>query len=103
MMEKLLMIKYFKNLQIKWPFYWQEAINNLWLNKLRSILAIIGILVGSAAVVSLISIGEMAKYKALAEFKTLGIDLASLTVNQRLNVSNGIDISRTLIPDYNYV
>ncbi len=96
------MIKYVKNLSLRWPFYWQEAINNLWLNKLRSMLAIIGILVGSSAVVSLISIGEMAKYRALAEFKTLGIDLASLTVNQHLNVNNGIDISRTLIPDYNY-
>ncbi|MCD6046460.1 MAG: macB [Gammaproteobacteria bacterium] len=87
---------------MKWKFYWREALNNLWLSKLRSILAIIGILVGSAAVVTLVSIGEMAKYKALSEFKTLGMNLASLVVNQNMDFNAGIDLTRTLIPDYNY-
>jgi len=85
-----------------WQFYWREALNNLWLSKLRSVLAIVGILVGAAAVVTLVSIGEMAKYKALEEFKTLGMNLASLTVNQHIDFSNGIDMTHTLIPDYNY-
>jgi putative ABC transport system permease protein len=87
---------------MKWKFYWREALNNLWLSKLRSTLAIIGILVGSAAVVTLVSIGEMAKYKALSEFKTLGMNLASLVVNQNMDFNAGIDLTRTLIPDYNY-
>ncbi len=87
---------------MKFETYWREALNNLWLSKLRSILAIVGILVGSAAVVTLVSIGEMAKYKALSEFKTLGMDLASLNINQNLDFNSGIDISHTLIPDYNY-
>src|SRR3990167_1127094 len=87
---------------MKVSFHCHEAINNLWLSKLRSVLAIVGILVGAAAVVTLVSIGEMAKYKALAEFKTLGMNLASLTVNQNLDFNTGVDLTHTLIPDYNY-
>ncbi len=87
---------------ISWKFYWREALANLFLSKLRSLLAMLGVLVGTCAVVSLVTIGEMAKYKALAEFKSLGMDLASLTINQNIDFSAGVDWNHTFVPDYNF-
>src|SRR6478735_2109226 len=58
----------------------QQAIINLNAAKLRSFLAVLGILVGTAAVVALISSGQLATDKALAELKALGTDLMAITV-----------------------
>lgn len=61
----------------------QQALINLTAAKLRSFLAILGILVGTAAVVALISCGQLATEKALAQFKALGTDLLSISVYQK--------------------
>jgi putative ABC transport system permease protein len=61
----------------------QQAIINLNAAKLRSFLALLGILVGTAAVVALISSGRLATEKALATFKALGTDLMAVTVFQK--------------------
>ena len=65
----------------------QQALINLMAAKLRSFLAVLGILVGTAAVVALISCGQLATEKALAQFKVLGTDLLSVSVYQN-KVSN---------------
>ncbi len=49
----------------------QQALVNLTASKLRSLLAVLGILVGTAAVVALISCGQLATEKALEQFKAL--------------------------------
>jgi len=56
----------------------QQALVNLTAAKLRSFLAVLGILVGTAAVVALISSGQLATEKALAQFKALGTDLLAV-------------------------
>lgn len=56
------------------------ALANLLSSKLRSFLAVLGILVGTAAVVALISLGEIATGKALEQFETLGTDLMAVTL-----------------------
>lgn len=61
----------------------QQALVNLTAAKLRSFLAILGILVGTAAVVALISCGQLATEKALAQFKALGTDLLAVSVFQK--------------------
>jgi putative ABC transport system permease protein len=61
----------------------QHALVNLTAAKLRSFLAILGILVGTAAVVALISCSQLATEKALAQFKALGTDLLAISVYQR--------------------
>jgi putative ABC transport system permease protein len=61
----------------------QQALVNLSAAKLRSFLAILGILVGTAAVVALISCGQLATEKALAQFKALGTDLLAVSVFQK--------------------
>ena len=89
-------------------FYLQDAMVNLRIAKLRSFLAVLGILVGTAAVVALVSSGELATKKALEEFSALGTDLlainmypanpaatsnaktSSITVDQAMNLSQEI-------------
>ena len=61
----------------------QQAYVNLVAAKLRSFLAVLGILVGTASIVALISCGQLATEKALAQFKTLGTDLLSVTLYQK--------------------
>jgi putative ABC transport system permease protein len=61
----------------------QQALVNVMAAKLRSCLAVLGILVGTASVVALISCGQLATEKALAQFKSLGTDLLSISAYQR--------------------
>lgn len=62
----------------------QQALVNLTASKLRSFLAILGILVGTAAVVSLISCGQLATEKALEQFKALGTDLLAVATYKKV-------------------
>ena len=64
--------------------------------KLRSFLAVLGILVGTAAVVALISCGQLATEKALAQFKALGTDLLAVSVYQR--AQDGLASNKEQIP-----
>lgn len=59
----------------------QEAWGNLLVAKLRSLLTLLGILIGTASVVALVSSGELATQHALAQFKTLGTDLLAISIN----------------------
>lgn len=57
-----------------------EALSNLLAAKLRSLLALLGVLVGTASVVAMVSCGELATKQALKQFETLGTDLLSLSM-----------------------
>lgn len=59
----------------------KEGFRNLYHAKLRSILALLGILVGSASVVAMVMGGELATQEALKQFKTLGTDLFAVSIN----------------------
>lgn len=63
----------------------KEAFSNLAGAKLRSFLAILGILVGTGSVVALVSSGQLATEHALAQFKKLGTDLLSINMYQAYN------------------
>lgn len=62
--------------------YAQQASFNLMTSKLRTGLAVLGILVGTGAIVALISCSQLATEKALAQFKTLGTNLIAVSVFQ---------------------
>ena len=62
--------------------YAEQALLNLMASKLRSFLAVLGVLVGTAAIVALISCGQLATEKALAQFKALGTDLIAVSIFQ---------------------
>lgn len=59
----------------------REAMANILSAKLRSILAILGILVGTGAVVALITSSQLATAHALAQFKTLGTQLIAISLS----------------------
>lgn len=65
----------------------KSQLQQAWLNiaaaKLRSFLALLGILVGTAAVVALLSCGRMATEKALEQFRALGTDLLAVSAFNR--------------------
>lgn len=60
----------------------EHALLNLMAAKLRSFLAVLGILVGTAAVVALINCSQLATEKALEQFKALGTNLLAVSVFQ---------------------
>lgn len=59
-----------------------EGLQNLFTSKLRSILALLGILVGTASVVAMVSGGQLATNEALKQFKVLGTDLLAMTITE---------------------
>lgn len=59
------------------------AVRNLATSKLRTVLAMLGILVGTASVVAMVSSGELATLQALAQFKALGTDLLAVNIFQQ--------------------
>jgi putative ABC transport system permease protein len=80
----------------------QQALINLGAAKLRAFLALLGILVGTAAVVALLSCGQLATEKALLQFKALGTDLLAVTTYQSSAGAMGNQLPLTFwqnIPD----
>lgn len=59
----------------------KEGLLNLYFSKLRAILALLGVLVGTASVVAMVLGGELATNEALKQFKSLGTDLLAVSVN----------------------
>lgn len=75
-----------------------QAFLNLSAAKLRSILAVLGILVGTASVVALVTSGQLATQKALQQFKTLGTDLLAISLYQKN--AGGVTQKQGLTLDY---
>lgn len=59
----------------------KEGLLNLYFSKMRTILALLGVLVGTASVVAMVLGGQLATNEALKEFKSLGTDLLAVTIN----------------------
>src|SRR3990167_7293144 len=67
---------------MKWSDHIKEGLRSLYFSKLRSTLALLGILVGTASVVAMVLGGELATQEALRQFKTLGTDLLALSISE---------------------
>lgn len=65
----------------------KQSFINIGSAKLRSFLAVLGIVVGTASIVALISSSELATEHAISEFKSLGTNLISLQISE--NSENG--------------
>lgn len=59
----------------------REGLRNLYFSKLRTILALLGVLVGTASVVAMVLGGQLATNEALKEFRSLGTDLLAVSIN----------------------
>ena len=79
----------------------QEGLANLLSSKLRSILALLGILVGTASVVAMVLGGELVTNEALKQFKALGTDLLAVSVSDTDQASSsGMLNNLTLLDIY---
>ena len=58
-----------------------EALRQLTASKLRAFLAMLGIMVGTASVVAMVSIGKLAEDQILSQFTKLGINLLSVNIS----------------------
>lgn len=58
----------------------QEALGNLVAHTLRSFLALLGILVGTASVLAIVSGGQLATEQALKQYEQLGTDLLAVSI-----------------------
>lgn len=68
--------------------YLQQAFLYFITAKLRAFLAMLGILVGTAAIVALLSSGKLATESALQQFKSMGTDLLGVYLFQQGDRSN---------------
>ena len=62
----------------------REALANLLVAKLTSLLAILGVLVGTGSVVALIASSQLATANALSQFKSLGTNLLALNIQNAM-------------------
>ena len=63
----------------------QEAVRSLMAAKQRTMLALLGVIIGIGSVMAMVSVGETVKQEALAQFKQMGTDI--------LTISQGMDFS----------
>ena len=57
----------------------KQVYMNLWTNRLRSVLALLGVLIGTASVVTLVSSGQIATRSALQKLRQMGTDLMTVS------------------------
>ena len=69
--------------------YSQQALSNLLTSKLRTFLAVLGILVGTGAIVALIACSKLATEKAMEQFKALGTDLIAVSSFPQAGMKSG--------------
>lgn len=74
---------------MKFHMHVKESLLNLLSAKLRSFLAILGVLVGTASVVALITGGILATEHALSQFKELGTDIMAFTFHDNSRIKAG--------------
>jgi putative ABC transport system permease protein len=78
-----------------WSYWWRalrHAIKNLQLRKLRSGLALLGVVLGVGSVIAMLAIGEGSKAQAIAQIRELGatnIILRSVKPGQKSQVAEG--------------
>ena len=75
-----------------------QALLNLLNAKLRSFLAVLGILVGTGSVVALIMSSSLATAHALAQFKRLGTNLIAANIQSTESLSSGESLTLQDIP-----
>lgn len=69
----------------------KEGLLNLCFSKLRSTLALLGVLVGTASVVAMVLGGELATHEALRQFKSLGTDLLAASIHSSSEEGRGAE------------
>ena len=72
----------------------REAVVSLYAAKQRSVLALIGIVIGIGSVIAMLSVGTIAKRQAMEQFRELGTDFLTIQVHGvAQGVSSGIPLA----------
>ncbi|MDD5101059.1 MAG: ABC transporter permease, partial [Syntrophales bacterium] len=58
-----------------------EAFRSLWGSRQRSLLALIGIVIGIGSVIGMVSIGTIVQQEAIRQFKDMGVDIITIRKN----------------------
>ncbi|BBK30955.1 putative ABC transport system permease protein [Stella humosa] len=66
-----------------------EAFRNLTGNKQRSLLALLGIVIGTGSVIAMVNIGAIVRQEALRQFEAMGTDLVTLTTRSDGELNTG--------------
>ena len=56
-----------------------EALHSLWYSRQRTVLAIIGIIIGIGAVITIVSVGKIVQEEVMKQFKEMGTDILTVT------------------------
>jgi len=64
--------------QVPWTETLKEAFGNLRAQGQRSILALLGILIGTASIIAMLAIGHMAQLETLKAFSHMGVDMLQI-------------------------
>ncbi len=75
----------------------QMAVIALRANKLRSLLTMLGIIIGNASVIAMVGIGQGAQRLAAEEFEALGPNTIFVVPGTRTQRRNSFDLPRTLV------
>ncbi len=83
----------------------KEAALSLWSAKQRSILALVGILVGIGSVIAMVSVGTIVQNEALRQFREMGTDILSIAseggVREQMQGEAGINLGTAqAIPEF---
>ncbi len=65
----------------------REAVSSLYRARLRTVLGLVGIMIGIASVIAMISAGEIAKEQARKEFEALGTDIMLIRKSTQISSS----------------
>jgi putative ABC transport system permease protein len=94
-----------RQLVIRWPFAathlslgesMAEALGNLRAQGQRSALALLGILIGAASIVAVLTVGHMAQQETLKMFRHLGVDMINIHAMPAGGASTGI-LDRSIV------
>ena len=75
----------------------REAIVSLYMAKQRSLLALLGIVIGIGSVITMVSVGTIAKHQALEQFKELGTDFLAIRADssdQRIRLADALELPK---------
>src|SRR5437762_1782143 len=86
-------------------FFWEKgrrsvvlALRSLWLHKLRAVLSVLGIIIGTAAVIALMAFGEGSMHDALEDIKRQGA--TNIIIRSVKPVDDSSSQRRSMIANY---
>lgn len=73
-----------------------EALRSLWCSKQRTLLAIVGIIIGIGSVITMVSVGTIVQEEVLNQFREMGTDILTFTKGSETKTGRGQKIGLRL-------